>query len=136
MFSGDHVLPTITPHIGAFTPDVDPLREFFESLEKMYAYGDVTTVLPAHGHPFSDLTGRAGEIVEHHEHRLDIIRDATRKLEHGTVTEFMRVMFRERSWGDMAESETYAHLEHLRVLGELRRDDPEGVAHYIPADDT
>lgn len=130
MFSGDHVLPSITPHIGAFTPDVDPLREFFESLEKMHAYGDVNTVLPAHGHPFSDLPGRAGEIIEHHEHRLDIIRDATHKLDNGTVTEYMRVLFSERAWGDMAESETFAHLEHLRVLGELQVTTPEGITHY------
>ena len=27
----------------------------------------------------------------------------------------MKRLFRERSWGDMAESETYAHLEHLRL---------------------
>jgi hypothetical protein len=30
----------------------------------------------------------------------------------------MQKLFRERSWGGMAESETYAHLEHLRILGE------------------
>jgi hypothetical protein len=26
----------------------------------------------------------------------------------------MKRLFKERSWGEMAESETYAHLEHLR----------------------
>jgi hypothetical protein len=29
----------------------------------------------------------------------------------------MRRLFQQRSWGPMAESETYAHLEHLRLLG-------------------
>lgn len=134
MISGDHVLPTITPHIGGINPaSHDPLQEFFTSLERMTAYPDVSVVLPAHGHPFADLTGRANEIIDHHQHRLDIIRDATENLDQGTVTDFMRVMFSERAWGDMAESETYAHLEHLRELGELRREDPEGVAHYAPA---
>ena len=33
------------------------------------------------------------------------------------VNSFMKRLFRERSWGDMAESETYAHLEHLRLEG-------------------
>ena len=42
----------------------------------------------------------------------------------------MKVLFRERSWGDMAESETYAHLEHLRELGEFRRADETGFARY------
>ena len=27
----------------------------------------------------------------------------------------------QRSWGSMAESETYAHLEHLRIAGEAER---------------
>ena len=33
MFSGDHVLPTITPHIGGISPEKDPLAKFFESLK-------------------------------------------------------------------------------------------------------
>lgn len=130
MFSGDHVLPTITPHIGGDSPQSDPLREFFDSLHKMTTFPDVSVALPAHGHPFTDLAGRATDIIEHHEHRLDILRDATEKLDSGSVTEYMRVLFSERAWGDMAESETYAHLEHLRELGQLSRDDPDGVAHY------
>ncbi len=42
----------------------------------------------------------------------------------------MRVLFKERSWGEMAESETYAHLEHLRERGELARHFEGGMAHY------
>jgi hypothetical protein len=30
----------------------------------------------------------------------------------------MKELFKERSWGPMAESETFAHLEHLRYVGE------------------
>jgi hypothetical protein len=45
----------------------------------------------------------------------------------------MRVLFRERSWGEMAESETYAHLEHLRELDELLRRTDDGFARYSPA---
>ena len=30
-----------------------------------------------------------------------------------------RELFQERSWGPMAESETYAHLEHLRLIGDM-----------------
>jgi hypothetical protein len=31
----------------------------------------------------------------------------------------MRKLFKERAWGSMAESETFAHLEHLRREGEV-----------------
>ena len=134
MLTGDHVLPSITPHISGMSQDADPLALFFESLERMIGMTEVTMALPAHGHPFADLGGRAQRTIEHHEERLDIIREAVHNLPNGTVPEFMKVLFKERSWGDMAESETYAHLEHLRELRELTRDDPAGIAHYTPVD--
>ena len=118
MVSGDHVLPTITPHISGYA-ETDPLARFFASLEKMTTYEDVTIALPAHGHPFTDLAGRARDILHHHEERLDLIRVAVDELGSATVTEYMQQLFKERSWGSMAESETFAHLEHLRVLGEV-----------------
>ncbi len=132
VFTGDHVLPTITPHISGMSPEVDPLANFFSSLQRMADLEGASIALPAHGHPFVDVGGRAVHIMEHHEERLDVIREASHQLPNGSVNEFMRVLFRERSWGDMAESETYAHLEHLRELGELAREDPDGMAHYAP----
>ena len=134
MLTGDHVLPTITPHISGMAPEPDPLALFFDSLRRMQDVQGVSIALPAHGHPFEDLGGRALHIIEHHEERLDVIRTAAHELPNGTVTEYMRILFRERAWGDMAESETYAHLEHLRELGELARTDPHGFAHYTPLD--
>ena len=57
--SGDHVLPTITPHISGLALAKDPLMAFFESLDQVAAIPDVEQALPAHGHPFPDLAGRA-----------------------------------------------------------------------------
>jgi glyoxylase-like metal-dependent hydrolase (beta-lactamase superfamily II) len=130
VLTGDHVLPSITPHISGLTPNSDPLALFFDSLRRMADIADVSVALPAHGHPFTDLGGRAEHIIEHHEERLDIIRDASHDLPDGTVEDFMRVLFKERSWGEMAESETYAHLEHLRELGEMSRHVDHGMARY------
>jgi glyoxylase-like metal-dependent hydrolase (beta-lactamase superfamily II) len=133
MLTGDHVLPSITPHISGMTPVSDPLAQFFDSLRRMADVQDVSIALPAHGHPFENLGGRAEHIIAHHEDRLDIIREALPNLPNGTVNDFMRVLFRERSWGEMAESETYAHLEHLRELDELLRRTDDGFARYSPA---
>jgi glyoxylase-like metal-dependent hydrolase (beta-lactamase superfamily II) len=130
VLTGDHVLPSITPHISGMAPEADPLDLFFSSLRRMAEIRDVSIALPAHGHPFLDLRGRSEHIIEHHEERLDVIRDAVPDLPNGTVPAFMRVLFSERSWGEMAESETYAHLEHLRERGELLRHFDDGVAHY------
>ena len=134
VLTGDHELPTITPHISGLAPAADPLALFFASLVRMTEMTDITVALPAHGHPFQDLRGRAEHIIEHHEERLDVIRHASDDLPNGTVAEFMQVLFRERSWGEMAESETYAHLEHLREGGELTRRIDRGIARYAPAD--
>lgn len=131
MISGDHVLPTITPHIGGMTDAADPLADFFDSLRRMTEF-DARLVLPAHGHPFSDLGGRALAILEHHEDRLDTIRDAASAGEVATVGDYMQVLFRERSWGYMAESETFAHLVHLESLGELTTGDHDGLVTFAP----
>ena len=113
VLSGDHVLPTITPHISGLAAGADPLTEFFRSLDKVAELEGVQLVLPAHGHPFVDLAGRAKEIREHHEERLDTLRSAAEELGDATVEDYMQRLFKPRSWGQMAESETYAHLEHL-----------------------
>jgi glyoxylase-like metal-dependent hydrolase (beta-lactamase superfamily II) len=128
------VLPTITPHIAGVTASADPLAAFFASLQRMHDF-EVTTVLPAHGHPFHDLAGRADDIARHHDERLDILRKVGRtELPLGTVPEFMRYLFKERAWGDMAESETFAHLEHLRMLGEASVTEVDGLMAYAISD--
>jgi glyoxylase-like metal-dependent hydrolase (beta-lactamase superfamily II) len=130
VLSGDHVLPTITPHISGLVAGADPLTEFFTSLEKVADLDGVRLALPAHGHPFKDLRGRAGEIRQHHEERLDTLRTATGELGSATVEQLMQRLFKPRSWGQMAESETYAHLEHLRATGEAESHSERGTLHY------
>ncbi|MCP3937997.1 MAG: MBL fold metallo-hydrolase [Actinomycetia bacterium] len=118
LFAGDHVLPTITPHISGMWHGPDPLRAFFDSLDKVASYDDVDLVLPAHGLTFDDVADRVGHIKVHHHERLDILREASTDLGPATVEQHMQRLFQKRSWGPMAESETFAHLEHLRYDGE------------------
>lgn len=127
LISGDHVLPTITPHISGTGVTVDPLADFFRSLERVGELDEVTTVLPAHGFEFHDLAARALAIRDHHEGRLELLRQASAELGWGTVPQYSTYLFPPRSLGQMADSETYAHLEHLRLTGEaeVRDDGPE-----------
>lgn len=119
LLSGDHVLPTITPHISGMTGSPDSLADFIVALRRVAAIPGVTNVLPAHGLPFTDLPGRVEEIVSHHTERLEELERIGEGLGTATVREYSRQLFRERSWGPMAESETYAHLEHLRLAGRM-----------------
>jgi glyoxylase-like metal-dependent hydrolase (beta-lactamase superfamily II) len=132
LLSGDHVLPEITPHISGMIHD-DPLARYVESLDRVAALPGVTTVLPAHGHPFDDVIGRVAAIKEHHDGRLDRLRSIS--TEHGwsSVQHLSRQLFSPKAWGSMAESETYAHLEHLRLAGAAtRRDGPGGPEYLVP----
>ncbi len=119
VLSGDHVLPTITPHIsGSETGADDPLALFFDSLNRVAKLDGVTVGLPAHGHPFTDFSGRVEAIKEHHDERLAELGAASAEIgKPASVNELMQHLFSERAWGWMAESETYAHLEHLRLAG-------------------
>jgi glyoxylase-like metal-dependent hydrolase (beta-lactamase superfamily II) len=123
LLSGDHVLPTITPHISGLGEGRDPLRHYIDSLDKVASLPRVATVLPAHGHPFADLDGRVNSIKAHHVERMEALRQASVALGPSTVTELSHHLFRRPAWGPMAESETYAHLEHLRLAGEAERYD-------------
>ena len=129
--AGDHVLPTITPHISGISSSPDPLATFFYSLDRVGEIDGVEQVLPAHGHPFHDLTARCDAIKEHHDERLDKVKEIGRDLGAASVRDYSRRLFKPRSWGGMAESETYAHLEHLRMAGDAsaRRDENERLIY-------
>jgi glyoxylase-like metal-dependent hydrolase (beta-lactamase superfamily II) len=130
LLSGDHVLPTITPHISGVGTGADPLTAFFASLDRVATLDGVTQVLPAHGHPFNDLAGRVKDIKVHHEHRLDRLREVSAALGAASVVEYSHHLFRPARWGAMAESETYAHLEHLRLSGAAERHAENGQLLY------
>ena len=119
--AGDHVLPTITPHISGISSSPDPLSSFFYSLDRVAEIAGVRQVLPAHGHPFSDLRARTVAIKRHHHERLEKVKAISKRIGPASVEAYSQELFKPRSWGSMAESETYAHLEHLRIAGEAER---------------
>jgi len=120
LLSGDHVLPTITPHVGGLLGG-DLLASYLANLQKVAVLEGITTVLPAHGQPFGDLAGRCHAIEEHHAKRLGQLRSAAPAVGWGAIGTWSEQLFAARSLGPMADSETFAHLEHLRLAGEAER---------------
>ena len=112
--------------------NIDPLKGFFDSLDKVGAFGSQVNIsLPAHGLPFANLALRCDQIKEHHVGRLDKLRVVASELDKPlTVTEYSGHLFSPRAQGTMADSETYAHLEHLRIAGEFGYKVREGIREY------
>lgn len=132
LFSGDHVLPSITPHVAIQSQNQsrsNPLGDFLNSLNVVKQL-DVDIVLPAHENTFTNLQTRIEEIVEHHETRnaeiLTAIKNkAKTTYEISTEITWMRDVggkaFHELPPGDkrMAVSEALAHMEAMRIDGRV-----------------
>ena len=122
LFAGDHVLPRITSNISLYPwSRDDPLGDFLLALRAVRAL-PVRRVLPAHGDPFDDLSGRIDELLEHHEHRLVAVLDLTRGRErdaYGICRDLFPVL-RNAHEERFALAETLAHLRYLERRGKVR----------------
>jgi glyoxylase-like metal-dependent hydrolase (beta-lactamase superfamily II) len=123
LFAADHVLLRITPNIGLWPESLPhPLDRYLKSLSGMRGMS-ASLVLPGHGPVFHDLEGRIGELLRHHEERLEVmhaeIRDGPR-----TPFEVSGSVFRETLTSYercFALAETLAHLDHLVLEGRAER---------------
>jgi glyoxylase-like metal-dependent hydrolase (beta-lactamase superfamily II) len=129
LLTGDHVLPSITPHVSGVRK-ADSLKSYLATLDLVASLPDTKVGLPAHGHPFTDVAGRVTAIKEHHAERMELLRDAGLALGPATVVALSHEVFPKRHWGTMAESETFAHLEHLVHDGSAERWEEDGMLVY------
>ncbi|MFJ8359922.1 MBL fold metallo-hydrolase [Streptomyces sp. NPDC093984] len=126
LFSGDHLLPEITPHIGLYedpddTTATDPLGDYLDSLERVGRL-EPAEVLPAHQHAFTDAPGRVRELLAHHGERLSgLLTLLSAPLTPWQLAERMEW---NRPWEQIpygsrhiAVAEAEAHLRRLVKLG-------------------
>ena len=130
MFSGDHVLPRITP-VVLHDPEGDRLGTYIDSLQRIEALG-LGLTYPAHGVVIEQGSMRARQIILHHERRLGGI---AQELRHGprTAWDIMEQIFRPNLIAfekRLAFSETLAHLVHLEHRGEAVTFDEERTTYY------
>ena len=123
LISGDHLLPTITPHIDFERwGDEDPLGDFLDSLAKVEKL-DPALVLPGHGAPFEEGAERARIIARHHDRRLGSILQVVRHEAH-TADEITDAIFGSTLLNfqrRLALGEALAHIAYLATRGELER---------------
>jgi glyoxylase-like metal-dependent hydrolase (beta-lactamase superfamily II) len=125
LFSGDHLLPKISPNIGLHPQSgADPLDDYVSSLERIRRL-EIETVLPAHGDPFYDHGSRIAEIIEHHDARkAAVVRLAGDGAKSGWQLAsglFQGIMQRNVFQQRLALQETLAHCQSLAVEGRLRK---------------
>lgn len=138
LFSGDHILPVITPNISYHVQSGDsPLSDFIGALNKLRNL-PASLVLPAHEHIFTNLRERIEEIKEHHEQRKEEIRSAIRQEpQHAYFISSQITWNVPMPWDQfdprdqrIAVTETIAHLEYMRYEGTVERLLQDGIILY------
>ena len=142
LFTGDHVLPTISPSIGFELGEWDlPLGRYLNSLALLLDQPDAT-MLPAHGHPGGSVHGRVRELLAHHDRRLaqtlkHVVARAATGLQVAAGLTWTR---RDRTFVSLdpfnqmiAVCETMAHLDVLVEQGAAVATYRGGVAFFAGA---
>lgn len=132
--SGDHLLPTITPHIDFRKGEEDPLGDFLVSLGKIERLAP-RLVLPGHGAPFEDGAERARVVERHHDRRLgailQIVRNEPRTASEITDELFGKTLLNfERRLG---LGEALAHIAYLLRREEIEAVETDGTFTYKKA---
>ncbi|MFG2758401.1 MBL fold metallo-hydrolase [Streptomyces wuyuanensis] len=140
LFSGDHLLPGISPHVGLYEdPDdstvTDPLGDYLDSLERIGRLG-AAEILPAHQHAFTDAPARVRELLAHHEERLTgLLALLAAPLTPWQLAERMEW---NRPWDEIpygsrniAVSEAEAHVRRLVKLGRAEAVPGSDPAAYV-----
>ncbi|MCI9330788.1 MAG: MBL fold metallo-hydrolase [Oscillibacter sp.] len=143
LFSGDHILGTITPNNTLWeepwTVRNDYLGMYLKNLDKLRSL-PIELGLPGHRALILDCHKRIDELKEHHKRRLDLV---LKILEDGgrynaaQVAKQMRWDIRAKSWEDFPPAQKYfaagealSHLTHLVFQGIVQKEWKDGKVLY------
>ncbi len=126
LFTGDTVLPEISPNVGGGElQGRGLLRVFFRSLDKVRELQrDDTLAMPGHGAPFREVAQRCNTLTEHHHQRLDEIRNLLADGQPRSVFEIATALFGAMHHIHLmlGTAEANSHLEYLEEEGEVGRE--------------
>lgn len=121
LFSGDHVLAGISPHMAPESLSLNTgLSHYLDSLQLLGEWaGDARLTLAGHNGPIEDLFGRVAEIRQLHTRRLRRVLELL--AEPHTIAEVSKALFNKREGYDvlLALEESGAHVEYLYQRGLL-----------------
>jgi glyoxylase-like metal-dependent hydrolase (beta-lactamase superfamily II) len=128
VFSGDHILPRITPFIPVQNENSNLLKEFLDSLDKV-DHLDHEIIAPGHGNIISNPHKRIEQMKLHHQRRSERILGFL-KNEDLTGWEITNKLF-PRDLDSLnlrlAFQETLAHLHLLRSQKRVEKNNKNGV---------
>lgn len=124
IFSGDHILPRISPHVALELPGPsNPLADYYESLE-LIAFEDQMEVCPAHEYRFIGMQRRVDQLIEHNRERSAEVLRVLDRYRPETIWDIARNLTWSRGWDSLqsfslrlAISETASHVVYLRSQG-------------------
>ena len=134
VFTGDHILPRISPNVGLQSPSAPPpLGPYLNSLRKLQAH-ESAEVLPAHEWRFRGLGLRIDQLLAHHGARCDEIVAVLADFGPASAWQVTERLTWSRGWAAIqgmqqraALVETLAHLRYLEDQQRLTADREPGV---------
>jgi glyoxylase-like metal-dependent hydrolase (beta-lactamase superfamily II) len=142
LFTGDHILPEITSHIGLHPQSGNnPLSAYLSSLRAMIDL-PVNFAFPGHGPACSGIRQIMESLIRHHEERNRAILKALQeniKSGYQVATELLwltsvkPVNFENLNLFDqrLALTETLAHIDYLLNEGDVQKFEQEGTITYF-----
>jgi hydroxyacylglutathione hydrolase len=128
LFSGDTLLPDISPNVGG--GDVqhrELLRHYLASLARIRDLSQTADlqVMPGHGDPMPTFADRCDALIRHHNRRLDEIVAILDRRGGLTVYELARTLFGKMEGFHVVLgcAEAFAHLELLLEQGRVSQSD-------------
>lgn len=123
LFSGDHILPTISPNIGGGDLRHDGLLTAFMNSTRrcLELASEIDWVYPGHGQPFQHLHKRCQELYDHHLKRLDQMTGILRQRGPLNVYSMATALFGRitNMHVVLGCAEAQAHLEYLVAEGRV-----------------
>lgn len=140
-FSGDFLLPHITPNpLVEFDPEcpekrIHTLSIYLEGLNRVNELA-VETVWPGHGEAFGDHHQLIASYYEHHENRLNYLRELLRSHAELSVFQLSQLVYPDLNGFDifLGLSEIQAHLDVLQERGLVCSREREKVFYYRALD--
>jgi glyoxylase-like metal-dependent hydrolase (beta-lactamase superfamily II) len=131
LFSGDHILASITPAIQLRSDQENPLNDYLKSLERL-SHFSVRLVLPGHSRIFTNYTERVAQLMTHHGERAADVLAALAGGEKDAYEVASRIPWSIvdfDGWEGVpliqkffATGEAFSHLKYLEETGRVRKE--------------